>query len=238
MRARYTTAITPEGWQCPYQLRVSGFNETDTRDFIRNDLISIVAPTLHAPTGTAINETGNGPLTLDFGCLNEVVERRYCDLGKALRKSALACTEATCISSFPALKSFKPLADDSHQGGARPLLLSGDATSLVLKHADPRPYRCLADILSQVSTGLQTDLRMPEIISSPSNDWYFIPYLTTTSRATNQPKPFMYAVGILTAVAYALRIVGLHMENIVIHGQRPVIIDPECIFSNFAPVTT
>jgi lantibiotic modifying enzyme len=44
----------------------------------------------------------------------------------------------------------------------------------------------------------------------------------------------MFAAGALTAVAYCLRMVDLHLENLVVHTGRPIIVDPECILYAFS----
>ena len=61
-----------------------------------------------------------------------------------------------------------------------------------------------------------------------------MPYLETGTGARDGVDAFMFALGALTAVAYCLRMVDLHLENLLVFDGKPVIVDPECILYNFA----
>lgn len=66
MSEQQISTTAPEDWQYPYQLRVNGFAETDIQDFVRNDLMSIVAPTLNTlPAEALLNR--KRPLGNEFG---------------------------------------------------------------------------------------------------------------------------------------------------------------------------
>lgn len=43
----------------------------------------------------------------------------------------------------------------------------------------------------------------------------------------------MFAMGAMTAVAFCLRFVDFHLENLMVINGKPIIIDPECVFYNF-----
>lgn len=138
--------------------------------------------------------------------------------------------------------SFQPLAGDSHNGGRRPILIkSPDEEQLVFKPSDPRPHMILAEILKEISAKLSVDLTAPKIFPDANNRWYFIEYLADKEEEEEEEEhiaSFMEKIGMLTAVAFALGFVDLHLENLIVSGTKPVIIDPECIFYPFAEQET
>lgn len=130
---------------------------------------------------------------------------------------------------------FRALAGDSHNGGFRPLAFSDESGALVLKFADPRPYQVMADILLALGRHLGVDLTPPAIFADPDNKWYFIEYFDEerSNRVCADIEAFVFSLGALTSAAYCLRMVDLHLENMIIVDEKPVIIDPECIFYSF-----
>lgn len=105
--------------------------------------------------------------------------------------------------------------------------------SWVLKFADPRPYCLLADVLGELSVGIGVDLRPPTVIADSECRWYFMPYLEPEETGVHDVDSFMFAMGSLTAVAFCLRMVDLHLENLLVFQGKPIIVDPECILYHF-----
>jgi len=93
--------------------------------------------------------------------------------------------------------------------------------------------KLLSTVLDALSARIGTDLRPPLVIAGPDNQWYFTPYLEPDSCGDQDAEAFMLAVGALTAVAYCLAMVDLHLENLLVFQGKPIIIDPECILYNF-----
>lgn len=171
---------------------------------------------------------GKGELGSDAK-LNDVVKSRIGHLEGFLRRAA-AIIPAT---DTPIPPRFEALAGDSHNGACRPLLFHFSERSMVLKFADPRPYQLLARVLDQLSDRIGVDLKMPAIVPDPDNEWYFAPFLRDRPIAPYDVDGYMFSMGALTAVAYGLHMTDLHLENVMIDGEKPVIIDPEFIFANF-----
>lgn len=133
--------------------------------------------------------------------------------------------------------AFQSLAGDSHNGGCRPILIKSlDEEQLVFKPSDPRPHMILAEILKEISANFSVDLTAPKIYPDANNRWYFIDYLV--DKEEEDVASFMEKMGMLTAVAFALGFVDLHLENLIVSGTKPVIIDPECMFYPFAELET
>lgn len=131
------------------------------------------------------------------------------------------------------------LAGDSHNGGKRPFLIETAKEKKVIKFADPRPYLLLREILLRLSSDLDIDLTPPNIHSDENNEWYIIPFIDNNSPLEKSVlKKGMFALGALTAVAFCIGMVDIHVENLVMDGNKPIIIDPECIFYHFGNYNT
>jgi lantibiotic modifying enzyme len=144
-----------------------------------------------------------------------------------------AASIAIPFAGQPSPVRFESLAGDSHNGASRPLLLHFAGHPMVLKFADPRPYQLLSEVLAALSDGVGVDLKMPSIIPDPGNEWYLVPFLPDSRTALYDVDRYMFSMGALVAVAYCLHMTDLHLENIVVDGEKPVIIDPEFILYNF-----
>jgi uncharacterized protein DUF4135 len=123
------------------------------------------------------------------------------------------------------------LAGDSHMGGQRPLRISDGESTAVLKFAEPRAYQLLADVsrILARATGLIAPLPAP-LANNVDENWYIIPYFPEEPiREDEYGASFMRSYGALAAFAYAMWMVDLHLENVIVSGGYPIIIDPECI---------
>lgn len=221
-------------WACP--VNISGLDRQSVATLFEGDLFDLLRPTLAAakdPMTALQTRRERGPIS--YGSLHDVVEGRVADLTRFLRQvrqSVDACPE---IGNGHAPLKFRALSGDSHDGGKRPLIVEPTQGRWVLKFADPRPHHLLADILDEVSLGIGIDLRPPAILADQDHRWYFMPYLEPSEQGDHAVEAFMFAVGALTAVAYSLRMVDLHLENLVVHEGKPIIVDPECILYTFPP---
>lgn len=173
---------------------------------------------------------------LSYGNLTERVVRRVADLTAFLRQAGLVVNSQSGDKKRETSLRFRSLAGDSHNGGKRPLLLEYQNRPMVLKFTDPRPYQLLGYVLSALSNDTGIDLIPPSIIADEKCQWYLMPFIGAKKAAGGQyAEEFMYALGALTAVAYGLRMVDLHLENLIVANGKPIIIDPECILYNFVP---
>jgi hypothetical protein len=135
--------------------------------------------------------------------------------------------------------SFQCLTDDTHNGARRPLRYSSARGDAVLKFADPRPFALLSSVLAHIESLLSFSLNAPPIECDIDSAWYRVPFIEEDNDATAADIPdFMYAYGTVTATAYCLGMVDVHLENVVVSAGRPVIVDPECMlycFDDAAP---
>ncbi len=60
----------------------------------------------------------------------------------------------------------------------------------------------------------------PPIFYDKSHRWYFVDYLEDDIDG-GDVETFMFGIGAITAVAFALRFVDLHLENIVAADGKP-----------------
>lgn len=219
-------------WACPFN--VNGLDRQSVATLFQNDLFELLRPTLATaadPSAEFRMHREAGPLW--YGNLHDVVEGRVANLTRFLRQVRQSVDACRAIGHGSAPLKFRALSGDSHGGGKRPVVIEALSGPWVLKFADPRPHQLLADLLNETSCGLGIDLRPPTVIAAPDHQWYFMPYLKPDVGRGHDVEAFMYAVGALTAVAYTLRMVDLHLENLLVFEGRPVIIDPECILYSF-----
>lgn len=165
--------------------------------------------------------------------LSSVVSHRS-TLLKTFLSNASAIIGTHAHDASPQAVRFTALAGDSHNGGQRPLLFHLPDRAMVLKFADPRPYLLLAQLLGQLSSATGVDVVPPPIITDAANGWYMVPYIERRPSVFYNVDQFMFSMGVLTALAYCLRMSDLHFENVIADGAKPTIIDPECIFCELA----
>ncbi|MGE5477543.1 MAG: DUF4135 domain-containing protein [Bacteroidales bacterium] len=223
-------AITPLTLAGQSDLAVSppdfpGLNAASVTRLYAGDLRQIVFPSASLRQTLCWGEEGIGSETT----LNEVARIRAEKLERFLQRAA---TIAVPFAGTSPLR-FEALAGDSHHGACRPLLFHFPERSMVLKFTDPRPYQLLAQVLDHLSDAIGVDLKMPSIVSDPDNEWYFVPFIEGRRSVAYDVDRYMFSMGALTAVAYGLHMSDLHLENVVVDGEKPVIIDPEFILANF-----
>lgn len=130
---------------------------------------------------------------------------------------------------------FTSLTSDSHNGAQRPLLIKKtNGKHIILKFSDPRNYLATQHVMRFISEEIGIDLRLPDITVLNDSDCYFSDFLEEKEIKEYEIPEFMFGMGALTAVAFCMGFVDLHLENIVAVGKKPIIIDPECMLYNFA----
>lgn len=199
-----------EYWRAP--LRIRTFSEASVRQFVQEDLFQILRPTeiCQGDRDEGFRPDRNaGPVS--YFPLTKIVE------GRGLR---IVQGEPTTLRS---------LTGDTHNGSRRPIELSVCGKRMVLKFADPRPHILLRRILVEFSRTKGVDLVPPATLQDETNRWYLMDYCCPDNAPHPSPDEFMFNLGALTSVAFCLRIVDLHPENIVVSGGRPIIVDPECL---------
>lgn len=219
-------------WTCP--ANINGLARDSVQNLFEDDLFALLHPTKAVsdnPKRAFQKKRRTGPL--NYGPLHDVVERRTANLSSFLRRVALTTADHHGYGNQDRPLSFLCLGGDSHNGGERPLVLNFEPSRMVLKFADPRPYQLLAQILAELSKGIGIELAPPPIIADPGYRWYLLPFLKADQNLHGDLDGFMFSAGALTSAAYCLRLVDLHLENVLVYGGKPIVIDPECILYNF-----
>lgn len=229
MPTRQPVDQSPIHWQCP--LNINGLDGRSVEGIIDADLKQLLQPALAASGDGNVVQCDRKLGPLGFAHLTDAVEKRVHDLACFLRKvEQIVRSQGFDGNGL----QFEALGGDSHHGGHRPILLRCRGQSMVLKFSDPRPHQLLHDLFIELSDGIGVDLIPPEVVADPSSQWHLMPFLEAKAgEQEHRSEQFMYNLGALTAVAYALRFVDLHLENILVSGEKPIIIDPECILYNF-----
>lgn len=205
---------------------IPGLSAVSVKRLYEDDLRQILFPSASLKQKLCWGEGGLGSDTT----LNDVAKARTENLERFLQRAATIAAQFTG-TSMPL--RFDALAGDTHNGTCRPLLFHFPEQGMVLKFADPRPYLLLAHVLENLSDSIGVDLKMPVIVPDPNNEWYFTPFLRERQSVAYDVDGYMFSMGALTAAAYCLHMTDLHLENVVIDGEKPVIIDPEFILANF-----
>lgn len=106
------------------------------------------------------------------------------------------------------------------------------AGEFVLKFAEPRTYFLLADIATYIEkvTGFSLSLPKIQAYDTEKNTWYITPYVPEWGfEEQSGVTTFMESSGALVALAFMLRLVDIHLENVLVWNGYPIIIDPECM---------
>lgn len=207
---------------------VSGLNQKSVIDFLYNDISQILLPTITVKRTVGLNSSKKLDSDRFFPV---IINHRLQLLTKFLQKVAVTVSGSGLTAPGEDVL-FESTVGDSHNGGQRALFMNLKSGRYVLKFSDPRPYKVLTAVLTEISKGLGHDLIPPAITPLSNEAGYFIRYIDPDHSPANI-EHFMYGAGAVTAVAFSLGMVDLHFENVIACDSKPIIIDPECIFYNF-----
>ncbi len=121
---------------------------------------------------------------------------------------------------------------DTHQNGRAVALLEfASGTILVYKPRSLSVDKCYESIISWTnSKGLQHALMSATCVDQGSYGWQaFVPFKPCDTE--EEVRRFYYRQGAHTALFYALNSSDFHAENIIAHGEYPIPIDLETLFS-------
>ena len=210
---------------------------------VRNELFQTLQPTLATLPSQNFEPGGSYLSSTVLSNLLKIAEGRISRVGDIVN-CTIDAWSMYCNKKFLSQEQeafdLKALSGDSHRGGFRPFILkASEVKPMVIKFADPRPYQILAEILARLSRSLSIDLIPPPCFSAPDNRWYFIDYIDEKDGdICSGPAALMFGMGVLASVAFSLGFVDLHLENVIIRGSKPIIIDPKCIFYCFSESET
>jgi type 2 lantibiotic biosynthesis protein LanM len=159
----------------------------------------------------------------------ELVERLAAD------RSALVETLLDGVEPGP-VTAILPGLGDPHRGGRSVALVRfADGRSVVYKPRSVDMHARFGDIVSWLNAQIPAcRLASPGLLARAGYGWVeFI-----AERPLDQPGDahlFYRREGVLSAVLYAVHAVDMHCENLVAHGDQPVLIDVETLFHPTLP---
>ncbi len=137
---------------------------------------------------------------------------------------------------FGRLRALSFGAGDTHQGGKTVAILEGEGGRIVYKPRSLRIDTALAGFVTQLqhwlspsSSGPLSTIRVPVVIDQGDHGWAeFVPHRYAAN--DDELRGFYRGIGHWLAV---MRLVGgndLHAENLIAHGDSPLVIDCETLF--------
>lgn len=209
------------------------FDMDSANKAIRSDLEKYIAPILHQCSRPEIT-LGERRLLEEFRFLERVVQCRIGALKQYLGETANALRETLQVDTSVRIP-LDFLDGDSHCGARRPIFTDVGGTPIVIKSVDPRPYDMFWNVLSEIEGEMNIRLSYPKIMGLNRNtDWQILPFLKGDETASfGIAEDFSTRLGAVVAAAYVLSLSDLHLENIIVSHAVPVVIDAECILSNY-----
>ncbi|WP_188853960.1 type 2 lanthipeptide synthetase LanM family protein [Haloarcula argentinensis] len=126
--------------------------------------------------------------------------------------------------------SLEPLSDDAHNGGRLPVLVSFESGSVVYKprsvDAGIRFYEILDRLKDYFSI---PSIQTPKFCSRDGYGWMErIKYQDLPSE--DATKRYYERAGAILCVAYVLNFTDIQLENLIVQGEHPMVVDGETIF--------
>jgi lantibiotic modifying enzyme len=203
-----------------------------------------------AKTVQRIASTERGPADpIDLGHASHVrwleslsearIEAESANLARAVKRTSdhLHSLPISRPQAITAIAEIRALGAESHNGGQRPLLIRFSGGQAVVY----KPVSLQADcLLSTAIDGLGarsgTRALFETLDYAPLGpDYGFISFAPPSRPLSGEAaaRRFFFRFGGLVAVAYALNITDMHMENVLAVGEHPVLIDLETALYRF-----
>lgn len=129
-----------------------------------------------------------------------------------------------------AITTFEPLARDTHAGGQIPIRITFESGAVIYK---PRPVEsgvALYTILGRLNKRLDLpSFRIPAYISRDQYGW-MEPIEYRDLPDSSAVGRYYERAGALLCVAYALNFIDGQLENLIVSGADPVLVDSETVF--------
>lgn len=167
------------------------------------------------------------------------LESRVENLTRAVERAALHLSElpARRAKSITAIADLAILGSETHNRGQQPVLIRFSPDQAVVY----KPINLQVDqAIATALTGIQKRNRLEGLFSTldyatTGLDYGFIQYKKPGARLESGAahRRFFFRFGALIAVAYALNITDMHMENVLAIGEHPTLIDLETAIYRF-----
>jgi lantibiotic modifying enzyme len=167
------------------------------------------------------------------------LESQVENLARAVRRAAVHLSDLPVrgAKSIAAIADLAVLGSETHNRGQQPVLIRFSPNQAVVY----KPVNLQADqAVATALAGIQKRNRLKSLFSTldyaaAGPDYGFIQYAKPGARLVSGAarRRFFFRFGALIAVAYALNITDMHMENVLAIGEHPLLIDLETAFYRF-----
>jgi Domain of unknown function (DUF4135) len=140
-------------------------------------------------------------------------------------------------ATIGAITEVRALGAETHNGGQHPLLIRfSEHQAVVYKPVSLEIDKLISEILAGLSRHSRAEALFTTLQYAPLGPDYGFVALAPESRPLSEEaaaERFFFRFGALIAVAYALNITDMHMENVLAIGEHPVLIDLETALYRF-----
>lgn len=153
----------------------------------------------------------------------------------AIEINKKALTSNFCLDSGFNLTDINITNSDSHHGGKSVIIFSLNQTKLVFKFKDLTIGQKLNAFFEEIEKKDPkfSFYKISRIITKDYSIEEFVEYKECKSK--EEAALFYERFGYLIGISYLLCGTDFHLENLIAHGQYPVLIDIETLFQNEAP---
>jgi len=151
-------------------------------------------------------------------------------------KNDYGSLRSSLLPSDVSLSGIRFGISDRHVGGQQAVIFTFElGQQIVYKPVDLTLNMLFADFIDFLDLKTPFDLKTPKVLSKGDYGWveYIDPDVCKNKDAL---KRYYQRAGVLLAVADALNYCDGHMENLIAHGEYPVLIDLETLFHVFGKI--
>jgi type 2 lantibiotic biosynthesis protein LanM len=135
----------------------------------------------------------------------------------------------------PAVAVDNSLGDPHRRGRSVAAVRFANGRTVIYKPRDLAAHRLLGEVADWLNQRVpDCGLRLPRVLARPGYGWLeFVDYRPL--RSIEAAASFYRRTGALLAALYVLQVTDIHCENIIAHGDQPVLIDAETLFHPALP---
>lgn len=133
--------------------------------------------------------------------------------------------------------ALEPLTDDTHAKGRVPVRVSFDSGEAIYKPRSVDAGIAFHGLLDRLDEYLSTPSgRTPTFVSRDGYGWMeVVEYREPTDR--DAVERYYERAGVVLCTAYVLNLTDLQLENVLVHGEHPMVVDAETIFHPYVDST-